>query len=163
MKSLTAAAVAAVAFVHFKNPTDGTRLYVLNEDAAQFGAVSHEDGYARDSNGDKLPIGVKVYGLGSKEYRKAEDAIATARIQAGRKALTGATLREDGTLKLARTTSEFVNFEYNGVRVTPATELDTRVRVAAAFYDDVQFAGLRDQVETEQNDLGNFTLTASAN
>ena len=164
MKSLRAAAVAAIAFIHFKNPVDGSRMFLLNEDInGRQGVRSGEDGYARDNDGNKLPIGVKVFGPGSAEYRKAEDAIANARIKEGKKGMTGASLREDGTRKLARCTQEFVNFEYLGVQIASNTDFETRVRVASAFYDDVEFAGLREQVETEQHDFANFTPTASTN
>lgn len=159
MKSLRAAAVAALVFVHFKD-ANGARMYVTNEDAGKFNASTHEDGYAR-LNGEKLAMGVKVYGPGSQEFRKAQDAINTANIKNGKKGLTGASLRQDATVLLARTTAEFVNFEYLDTRVTASTDFETRVRVASAFYDDLEFVGLRDQVETEQNDLGNFSQAAS--
>lgn len=168
MKSLLTAAVVALAFVHFKNPSDGSRLYVLNEDASKFNATPHEDGFARDAAGAKLPVGVRVYGPGSTEYRKAEDAIASVRIKEGKKGLSGATLRDDATTKLARCTSEFVNFGYalkdggEELRVTPASDFETRIKVASAFYNDLRFVGLRDQVEADQHDHANFTPTASA-
>lgn len=168
MKSLMIAAVTSLAFVHFKNPADSSPLYVLNEDAqGQPGVTAGDDGFARDANGDKLPIGVRVFGPGSQVYRAAEDKIANDAIKAGRKALTGTSLRENATYKLARCTSEFVNFTYalkDGgaeLTVTPASDLDERVRVASAFFDDVRFVAFRDQVEKEQHDLGNFTPTAS--
>lgn len=161
MKSLRAAAVAALAFVHFKSPIDGARMFVMNEDAETFNAKPHDDGYARDAAGNKLAIGVKVYGPGSAEYQRADDAVSSTRIKEGKKGMTGATLRQDATTKLARCTQEFVNFAYNGESVNASTDFEKRIRVASAFYSDVEFAGLREQIEVEQHDFANFTPTAS--
>jgi hypothetical protein len=161
MKSLLAVAVAATAFVQFKNPADNSLLFVTNDDAAKFGATSHEDGYAR-KDGQKLPIGVKVYGPGSAEYRRAEDKTVSDAIKAGKKALTGASQRADATYKLARTTLAFVNFDYEGETVTAETDVTARVRIASAFFDDGQFVAFRDQVLQEQHDHANFTPTGSS-
>lgn len=167
MKSLIASAVVALAFIQFRSPADNSPLFVLNEDAPS-GCTDGEDGYARDAQGNKLPIGVRVYGPGSKVYRAAEDEIADASIKAGKKALTGASLRNSATFKLASCTQEFVNFAYalteggDELTVTAATEKTERLRIATAFYEDLRFVGFRDQVEREQHDLANFTQKGSA-
>lgn len=159
-KSLALALVAATCFVHFKNPADGSHLYLLNEDKPE-GATDGSDGYARDSRGEKYPIGVVIHGPGSIVHRKAEDFNANANIKAGRKHITGATLRADATRLLARCTEMFVNFEYNGQDVTEKTTMEERERIASAFYEDTEYVAFREQVLEEQVDLGNFSKRES--
>lgn len=129
IKSLTA--VAAIAFVQFRDPATDQPM----------------------TNAAGEPVGVEVYGPGSKQYRAAQSAIATANIKRGRKGLTGETLRENETELLARTTAKFVGFDYDGQAAS--------VDVCRKFYDDVELAHLREQVVEKQGDFGNFIPTAS--
>lgn len=153
MKNILAQmAVVALMFVHFKTP-DGVKLYVPDESAP--------DGFARDANGDKLPVGVRVYGPGSREYRLAEDRVATENLRRGRNKLTGEQLRANATAIMARTTVEFVNFDYNGKTVSPAMTVEDREKVCEQLYNDVEYVAVRDQVETEQGDLGNYSPKAT--
>jgi hypothetical protein len=166
-KALRAAAIAAMTFVHFKNPADNTRMYVTNENKPT-GCSDGPDGFARDPSGNKLPIGVRVYGPGSVEYRKAEDKINDENLKLGKKGLSGARLRQNQTTLLARTTSEFVNFGYSltgrdedEIVVTPSTPFEQRLAVCGALYDDGDYAFARDQVSEVQGDLGNFSLNTA--
>jgi hypothetical protein len=166
MKSLLRTALVAVAFIQLKDPADNSPLFVTNDDAEKFGATKHDDGFARDSAGNKLPIGVRVHGAGSKVFRKAEDDTNDAMLKAKGKGLTGAGLRNSGTYKLAKCTEQFVNFGYAlteggpEIRVTPDMAEDERIRVASAFYDDLRFAAFREQIEKDQADHANFTPKA---
>lgn len=163
MKSLLRTALIAVAFLQFKDPATGAPMFVVNDDADKFGATKHEDGYARDSDGNKLPMGVRMHGQGSKVARNADDTINDAMLKAKGKGLTGAGLRNNGTFKLAKCTAEFVNFGYTmteggpEIRVTPDMDEEQRMRVASAFYDDLRFAAFREQLEKDQADHANFT------
>lgn len=161
-KALRAAAIVAMTFVHFKNPADNTRMFVTNENKPT-GCVDGPDGFARDLSGNKLPIGVRVYGPGSTEYRKAEDKINDENFKLGKKGLSGARMRENQTTLLSRTTAEFVNFGYSPtgrdddeITVTPSTPFEQRLAVCGALYNDGEFVFARDQVTEAQGDLGNF-------
>lgn len=148
----TVAVLLATAFIHFRDAATNAKLYVANEDKPA-GAVDGEDGFARDTNGEKLPVGVEVYGPGSTQYRNAQSAIATANIKRGKKGLTGDILRENETELLARTTAKFVNFDYNGA----AASYETNIK----FYDDLELAHFREQVVEQQGDFGTFLPSAA--
>jgi hypothetical protein len=163
--ALAAMAVAAFTFVHFKNPATGAKLFVLNANKPT-GTIDGDDGYARDQAGNLLPIGVKKWGPGSEEYRKAEARIATENMRAGAKKLTGEKLHENATTLLSRTVFEYVNFGYSltddGVEqvVTASTSHDERMRVNTALFNDPAYVAVREQVLEADGDLGNFAKTA---
>lgn len=166
MKNILAQmAVAALMFVHFKTPA-GEKLYVPNEaitdDMRARGIVESKDGFARDASGAKLPVGVRVFGPGSREYRLAEDRVATENLRRGRNKLTGEQLRANATAIMARTTLEFVNFDYNGKTVSSNMSVDEREKVCEQLYNDLEYVAVRDQVETEQGDLGNYSQKATS-
>lgn len=164
MNILSRMAVAALMFVHFKTP-DGEKLFVPNEaitdEMRARGVTESKDGFARDSDGNKLDVGVRVFGPGSREYRLAEDRVATENLRRGRNKLTGEQLRANATTIMARTTTEFVNFDYYGKTVTPTMTVDDREKVCEQLYNDVEYVGVRDQVEAEQGDLGNYSQKAT--
>lgn len=136
-------AIAATLFVHFKDPATNQPEYETNE-AGEF---------VLDADGNKKPIGVRIYGPGSVQFRNAQAAIATGNIKLGKKGLKGEILFANETEILARTTAEFVNFTYSG----QGANLENNRK----FYDDVELVHYREQVSEAQGDLGNFTKSAT--
>src|SRR3569832_1871519 len=91
-------------FVHFVNPATDEPIYL---------ALPEGHPKAGEPDLDK-PVGVNVYGPGSKEYRAAQTAITQENIDRKRRKVP-ADLNQKNTKKLlARTTYEFVNFQYEG-------------------------------------------------
>lgn len=135
--------VVALAFIHFRDPATDAPMFKTDDNGE----------FVKDADGNKLPIGVKVYGPGSTQYRNAQAAIQTENIKAGKKGLTGNRIQRNETELLARTTVEYVNFDYEGASASYETNLK--------FYEDVEVAHLRDQVSEKQADYGNFLPNAA--
>lgn len=134
-------AMAASVFVHFRNDNTG------------------ELAYLPDANGnpDKTkPVGVKVYGPGSKEYKAAQSAMTQEAIDEKRKKITAAQIETGAVELMARTTAEFVNFDYAGPDSAPLADDAPLVERSRAFYMDPNYVNLRRQVEDKQGDLGGF-------
>lgn len=146
-------------FVHLKDPTTGSFLFVMREKEIEGGGVQLVP--ATDENGKPKRIGVWVYTPGSKVYRTAENMNATANMRDGKKGLTGEKLDQQLTDKLARTTFKLENMDgiVNGYSGTEKEKFDA----LSAFYDDEQFVAYREQIADEQADLGkSSTSTAKA-
>lgn len=138
MNSLDDLALKPTKFVHFKHPATDEPVY--RKDA--------------DGNDDReRPVGVNVYGPGSKEYRAAQTAITNEAIQRGRKKVTAEMIQRNAVETLARCTYEYVNFDYQG---KPAGVENNR-----AFFADDQYAHFREQVQSEMGDFGGFLPSAS--
>ena len=132
-------ALVATFFVHFRDASTNARLYVL-------------DGEGKPD--PSKPIGVKVCGPGSYRYRQVQGQITTDSIKAGKKGLTGESLRENQVRLLAGTVTEFVNFEYEGRGASAENN--------AAFFGNVELVHYKEQTEESQADLGNFLPTAAS-
>lgn len=140
--SLAALALAATLFVQFRDPrTDEPVFNVFPDDHPDAGAPNPAD-----------PVGVRVYGPGSKEYRAAQSAITNEAIERKRKKVTAELIEKNAVELLARVTSEFVGFDYEG----KGASLETN----RAFYLDPRFVHLRDQVQEKMGDYGNFLPNA---
>lgn len=148
--ALAAMMVTAFTFIHFRSPATDAPLYVMEDYTDENGQPQTRRAIGND--GQEMPVGVKVYGPGSKPYRRSAEKIQTAGIQRGKKGLTGAALRENATALMSETIFEYVNFDYNG----QACSVETN----RAMLDDDLYAAVREQIETEQGDLGKFA-TAS--
>lgn len=154
-------AVVAAAFIQFKLP-NGDKLFLSNEDAALFGGTEHKDGFARDAAGNRMPVGVRAYGPGSSQYRAATSAAQTLGLQRGRNKMNGELLYTQATDTLARTVTEYVNFDYNGKRLTGHEELPARIALNEQLLTDLEFVGIREQIEAEQGDLANFSAAPAS-
>lgn len=143
IKALAAMAVAATLFIQFRDPATDALMFETDENGE----------FKLDGDGNKLPLGVRVYTPGSKQYRAAEAKIATEGIKRGRKGLTGDTILDNQTRLLALTTTEYVGFDVDG---QPAS-YETNYKL----YDDPEYVAVREQVATAQGDLGNATLNTS--
>lgn len=126
--NLAALALVPTLFIQFTHPVTGELVFA-------------------DGDTDK-PVGVNVFGPGSKEYRAAQSAITNESIAAKRKKVTAELIERNAVELIARTTSEFVNFDYEG----KGASLETN----RAFYKDERFVHLRDQVQEKLGDYGNF-------
>jgi hypothetical protein len=130
-------ALAPSKFVHFKHPASDELVYRK--------AADGEDDPER-------PVGVRVYGPGSKEYRVAQTALTNEQIQRGRKKITAEMIQRNAVETLARCTYEFVNFDYAG---KPAG-----LEANRAFYADDRFVHFREQIQSEMGDFGGFLPNA---
>lgn len=155
-KALRLMAVIAMSFIHFETAA-GDKLYLPNEDAAKFGGTEHPDGYARDAAGEKMPVGVKVYGPGSSQYRAAQAAATTLGLQKGRNKMTGEMVFNQSTETLSRTVVEYVNFDYNDKRLHGNEDLPARIKLNESLLTDLEYVAIREQIEAKQGDLSNFT------
>lgn len=123
-------------FVHFRSPVDNAPVFLKKE----------VDGKKVDDR--EKPVGIRIYGPGSAESRKA-DAIMTqelidAKLKKGNAEMTQRLLTE----KLARLSIEFVNFEIDGKT--------SGFETFRAFYDDPGYSYLRDQIEEGQSEVADF-------
>lgn len=162
MNQLACMIVAAFTFIQFRNPETDALLFVT-ETVRNAETGQDEQVFKLDANGQKMPIGVKVYGPGSKQYRREFSKIQTANIQRGKKGLTGETLRQNETDLLSKTTFEWVNFTYEPLAAGGAAveTLSCSPENNAKLYDDGRYIAVREQVAAEQGDLGNFAKASS--
>ncbi|WP_313075867.1 hypothetical protein [Melaminivora sp.] len=129
-------AVAATTFLHLKDSSDNLL-------------------YADDDK--KQPVGVTIYGPGSKEYQQAQVKVnnrAVARLQ--KRGKFEQTV--DGKLKeqaeyLADITESFQNLSYDKL---------TGRQLALAVYGDPSIGFIGDQVSEHVREWGNFSETSSA-
>lgn len=154
-------AVVAAAFIQFKLP-NGDKLFLENDEAEKFGGVQHADGFARDKDGNRMPVGVRAFGPGSSQYRAAQSAAQTLGLQRGRNKMNGDLLFTQSTDTLSRTVIEYVNFDYNGKRLTGTEDLPARIALNEQLLVDLEFVGVREQIEAEQGDLANFSATPAS-
>lgn len=144
MSALEKQALAPSLFVHFTNPKTGEEVFdVFPEGHPQAG---EED--------ESKPVGVRIYGPGSKEYRAAQTAITNEAIERKRRKVTAELIEKNAVELLARTTSEFVNFDYEGKGAS--------VETCRAFYLDVRYPHLREQVQAAHGDFGSFLQQVSS-
>lgn len=129
-----------VTFVHFKNPKTDEPVYLP-------GADGKPD--------ESKPVGVNIYGPGTKHYRESQSAITQEAIDRKRRKITAELLSKNAVELVARLTVEYVNFEYNG----KGASLDNN----RAFYGDEKFEHLRDQVQEKLGDVGGFLASVSSN
>lgn len=154
MNALTSLALAATLFVHFKDPRSDEPVY--HPQAATFPEGHELAGQANPNAGEpdlERPVGVRIYGPGSKEYRAAQTAITNENIERKRKKVTAELIEKNAVELLARTTYEFVGFDYQGKGASP--------EVCRAFYLDAQFVHLKEQVQAGMGDYGGFLPTPS--
>jgi hypothetical protein len=124
-------------FIQFRSPVDNSPVFVQT--------VGPDDKAVTDTS---KPVGIKIYGPGSKEARNA-DAIATqemidAKLKKGNAAMT----QRLGLEKLARLSIEFVNFDYNGK--TSGFEM------FKDFYNDEGWDYLKVQIEDGMAEVADF-------
>lgn len=131
-------ALAATLFVHFTNPATGEQVFADNPETGE--------------PDESKPVGVTIYGPGSREYKKHQSAITQEAIDAKRKKVSAALLESNAVELLARCTSEFRNFDYEGA----AASVETNRK----FYKDPEYAHLRAQVEDKLGDFGAFLPSA---
>ena len=140
LQSLGLAMIASI-LVHFKNDATGEPVYLKD----------HE------GNDDKSkPVGVRMFGPGSKEYKAAQSAILQEAIDEKKKKVTAKGIEDTAIELLARTTAEFVGFTYEGSDENPLPETATHLERARAFYLDPGYTALHEQVKAKQGDLGAF-------
>lgn len=142
-------AMIATIFVHFRNDATGNLAYLKDP-------ITGEDDKSK-------PIGVNIFGPGSKEYKAAQSAITQEAIDEKRRKITAAQIENGAVELMARTTTDFVNWSYTGPADGPALpETATMLERARAFYLDPHYVNLRRQVEDKQGDVGNFLASASS-
>lgn len=141
-------AMLATIFVHFKNDATGELAYLKDP-------ITGEDDKSK-------PIGVNIFGPGSKEYKAAQSAITQEAIDAKRKKITAALIEANAVELMARTTANFVNFDYTGPDASPLPDTATQADKARAFYRDPMYVNLRDQVSEKQGDTGAFLAKPSS-
>ncbi len=136
--SLDGLALKPTLFVHFRHPATDEPVY------KKFPA-GHDKAGEPDL---EQPVGVDIYGPGSKEYRAASTAITNEAIERKRRKVTAELIQKNAVELLARCTSRFVNFEYQGKGSTLENN--------RAFYLDDQYTHLREQVQENMGDYGRF-------
>lgn len=137
-KTLARMAVAALVFIHFRDPATDQPMYV-QKDVEKDGVTQTVDDLAK-------PIGVRAYTPGSTYYRNAEATNATASFRAGKKGLTGEGMYNQQTELLAKTVKEYVNFEYDDAGASYENN--------KKLFADLEFVAIREQVHADQADLG---------
>ena len=140
---LATLALKPTTFVHFVNPATDEPIYL---------ALPEGHPKAGEPDLDK-PVGVNVYGPGSKEYRAAQTAITQENIDRKRRKVTADLIQKNAVELLARTTYEFVNFQYEGKTAG--------LEACRAFYLDPRFTHLKEQVQDKQGAFGDFLPTQS--
>ncbi|MBB6578009.1 hypothetical protein HNP33_002077 [Comamonas odontotermitis] len=103
---------------------------------------------------EKLPVGVNVYGPGSKEYQAAQTKVNNRAIQrlqkrGGKFEQTAEEKQKEQVHYLAEITHSFENLDYEGI--TSGREL------ALAVYGDTSIGFVADQVAEFVKDWSNFT------
>lgn len=149
---LAGLALAATLFVHFRHPASDEPVFAL-----------FPEGHSRAGEPDESkPVGVRIYGPGSKEYRATQTALLNEAIERRKKKVTAEAIESNAVKTLARTTFEFVNFTYKaegdesegeGQGYSPET--------AQLFYSDRRYVHLREQVQDAQGDHGRFLPSAA--
>ncbi len=132
------ALATAATFHQFTDPASG-ELIVETDEAGN---------KVLDGEGKEKPVGVMVFGPGTKQYRAAQTAITDEAIERKRKKVTAAMINSAGLELIARTTESFVNFDYEG---KPAS-----LEVNRLFYGDERFLHFKDQVQEKMGDFGGF-------
>jgi hypothetical protein len=131
-------AVSPTTDVHLKNPATDMPLY---------------DGADEKGNPDtSKPIVIQIFGPGSKEYREAGSIATNKQIKRGKKGLTAQVINEDRIGILVACTFGFKNFNYGGGAFSPDT--------VRALYTDPEMGWVREQVEEQMGDFGNFLTIA---
>jgi hypothetical protein len=150
---LNSLALQPTKFVHFVNPATGELVYEPQPDVFPEGheRAGQANPNAGEPNLDK-PVGVRVYGPGSKEYRHAQTTLTNEAIERKRKKVTAELIEQNAVELLARTTYEFVNFDYEGDGATPENN--------RKFYRDPEYVHFREQVQAEMGDHGGFLQSA---
>lgn len=150
MNALARMAVKALMFIQFRDVSTNAPLWQTDAEGNEL----------KDADGNPMPVGVRCYGPGSKQYRDAEDAVSTSTIRDGKKGLTGQKVRENQTKIMARTITEFVGFEYE--ELTPnGKEPAEREAINARLLNDPAYIAVRDQIAEKQSDLGNSSASAT--
>ncbi len=146
LQSLGLAMVAAI-FVHFKNDATGEPVF-LNDPLT-------------GKPDPSKPVGVRIYGPGSKEYKAAQSAIMQEAIDEKKKKVTAKGIEDTAVELLARTTIEFVGFTYEGSEDNPLPENASFLERARAFHLDPEYVNLQEQIKSKQGDLGAFLPKAT--
>lgn len=131
-------AVAATSFLHLKDASDSP-MFTVPTDGSQ-----------------PQPVGVTIYGPGSKEFQQAQVKVnnrAVSRLQ--KRGKFEQTV--DGKLKeqaeyLADITQSFQHLDYDGL---------TGRQLALAVYGDPSIGFIGDQVSEHVKEWGNFSVTSS--
>ncbi len=132
-------AVSPTTDVHLKNPATDMPMY---------------DGVDEKGNPDQSkPVKILIFGPGSKEYREAGSIATNKQIKRGKKGLTAQVINEDRLDILVACTIGFENFNYGGAAFSPAT--------VRSLYSDADMGWVREQVEEQMGDFGNFLPTVS--
>lgn len=123
-------------FIQFRHPADNSPVFRTKE----------VDGKTVEDR--EKPVGIRIYGPGSKEARNADAIMTQELIDAKLKKGNATMMQRLGTEKLARLSIEFVNFDIAGKTSGFETFRD--------FYDDEGYAHIRAQIEEGQAEVADF-------
>ncbi len=130
-------AVAETSFLHLKDAQDN---------------LMYTEG---DKKSDKKPVGVNVYGPGSREYQAAQTKISNRAVSRLRKSgkfeQTSDEKQKEQAQYLAEITHSFVELDYDGL---------TGRELALAVYGDRTIGFIADQVAEHVKDWSNFTQSS---
>ena len=95
------------------------------------------------------PIKVVLWGTSSKQYRQAINAMQNRQLKRGKKQATAEVMREESIELLVACSQSVTNMAFNGEEVnTP--------EAFRKLYSKESFAWLKEQVDAELSNLGNF-------